>query len=224
VILDVMLPDLDGFEICRRVKSITNGRAVPVIMLTRSTTTNPARKGSNAAPAIISPSLSIRTTSWKHWRDWEASSKSDLKIDDPRNRIDMRRTSAAVVAGGFDVRSNVVASQVQLHAKYRGVVPEIASRAISKISCRWSARRSRRRICTVSARLMRCGRVSSRVDRLAPGRRYRRQDPRMAQASRSSASTTFMPTSTASRSRLISRLPCPRSDWFAAVATPRSTA
>jgi len=34
VILDVMLPDLDGFEICRRVKSITNGRAVPVIMLT----------------------------------------------------------------------------------------------------------------------------------------------------------------------------------------------
>jgi len=38
-------------------------------------------------------------------------------------------TSAAVVAGGFDVRSNVVASQVQLHAKYRGVVPEIASRA-----------------------------------------------------------------------------------------------
>src|SRR5207247_2733360 len=30
---------------------------------------------------------------------------------------------------GRDVRSNVVASQVELHAKYRGVVPEIASRA-----------------------------------------------------------------------------------------------
>src|SRR5437660_10050907 len=38
-------------------------------------------------------------------------------------------TAAAVVAGGWDVRSNVVASQVELHAKYRGVVPEIASRA-----------------------------------------------------------------------------------------------
>lgn len=38
-------------------------------------------------------------------------------------------TGASVVAGGFDVRSNVVASQVELHAKYRGVVPEIASRA-----------------------------------------------------------------------------------------------
>src|ERR1700742_2418997 len=38
-------------------------------------------------------------------------------------------TGAAVVTGGTTVRSNVVASQVELHAKYRGVVPEIASRA-----------------------------------------------------------------------------------------------
>ncbi len=38
-------------------------------------------------------------------------------------------TGAAVVEDGRVVRSNVVASQVELHAKYRGVVPEIASRA-----------------------------------------------------------------------------------------------
>jgi len=38
-------------------------------------------------------------------------------------------TAAAVVRDGWDVRSNVVSSQVDLHAKYRGVVPEIASRA-----------------------------------------------------------------------------------------------
>src|SRR5579862_2429512 len=38
-------------------------------------------------------------------------------------------TAAAIVAKGFNVRSNIVATQVDLHAKYRGVVPEIASRA-----------------------------------------------------------------------------------------------
>lgn len=38
-------------------------------------------------------------------------------------------TGAAVVADGLEVLSNVVASQVELHARYRGVVPEIASRA-----------------------------------------------------------------------------------------------
>ncbi len=38
-------------------------------------------------------------------------------------------TSAAVVAGVCDVRSNVVATQFDVHAKYAGVVPELASRA-----------------------------------------------------------------------------------------------
>jgi len=38
-------------------------------------------------------------------------------------------TAAAVVADGRAVKSSVVASQVKLHEKYGGVVPEIASRA-----------------------------------------------------------------------------------------------
>ena len=38
-------------------------------------------------------------------------------------------TSAAVVVDGREVRSNLVSSQVDLHAKYGGVVPEIAARA-----------------------------------------------------------------------------------------------
>ena len=37
-------------------------------------------------------------------------------------------TSAAVVSGGRRVLSNVIASQADLHAKYGGVVPEVASR------------------------------------------------------------------------------------------------
>lgn len=38
-------------------------------------------------------------------------------------------TAASVVVDGVNVRSNVVATQAELHARYRGVVPEIASRA-----------------------------------------------------------------------------------------------
>ncbi|MCY2954488.1 MAG: tRNA (adenosine(37)-N6)-threonylcarbamoyltransferase complex transferase subunit TsaD [Planctomycetota bacterium] len=38
-------------------------------------------------------------------------------------------TAAAVVVDGYRVLSNVIASQIDLHAKYQGVVPEIASRA-----------------------------------------------------------------------------------------------
>src|SRR3954452_4796750 len=38
-------------------------------------------------------------------------------------------TAAAVVVGGRTVLSSVVSSQIDLHARYGGVVPEIASRA-----------------------------------------------------------------------------------------------
>ncbi|HUF31715.1 MAG TPA: tRNA (adenosine(37)-N6)-threonylcarbamoyltransferase complex transferase subunit TsaD [Acidimicrobiales bacterium] len=38
-------------------------------------------------------------------------------------------TAAAVVRGGRDVLSSVVSSQIDLHARFGGVVPEIASRA-----------------------------------------------------------------------------------------------
>ncbi len=38
-------------------------------------------------------------------------------------------TAAALVMGGYDVVSTVVASQIEIHADFGGVVPEIASRA-----------------------------------------------------------------------------------------------
>ncbi|MFM8790826.1 MAG: tRNA (adenosine(37)-N6)-threonylcarbamoyltransferase complex transferase subunit TsaD, partial [Chthoniobacterales bacterium] len=38
-------------------------------------------------------------------------------------------TAAAVVEDGHVVRRNVVHSQIALHARWRGVVPEVASRS-----------------------------------------------------------------------------------------------
>ncbi len=37
-------------------------------------------------------------------------------------------TAAAVVTDRFEVRSSVIASQIEIHAEFGGVVPEIASR------------------------------------------------------------------------------------------------
>ncbi len=38
-------------------------------------------------------------------------------------------TAAAVVEDGRKILSNVVSTQIELHAKYGGIVPEVASRA-----------------------------------------------------------------------------------------------
>ena len=37
-------------------------------------------------------------------------------------------TAAAVVADGVKILSNQIASQVEIHARYGGIVPEVASR------------------------------------------------------------------------------------------------
>ena len=59
--------------------------------------------------------------------------EKDVKILAIESSCD--ETSAAVVANGSAVLSNIVASQDELHGKFGGVVPEIASRAhIDKIN------------------------------------------------------------------------------------------
>ena len=75
-------------------------------------------------------------------------------------------TAAAVVDDGRIVRSSVVSSQADLHARFGGVVPEIASRAhvelIDDVIAR-GARRSRRRRSTTSTRSRRCTVPGSRA-------------------------------------------------------------
>jgi ribosomal-protein-alanine acetyltransferase len=51
-------------------------------------------------------------------------------------------TAAAVMRGGSELLSSVVASQVDFHARFGGVVPEIASRKHTRRSWAWSTRRS----------------------------------------------------------------------------------
>lgn len=45
VLLDIMLPEIDGFEVCRRIKSQDETRHIPVIMLTAKKTREDMARG-----------------------------------------------------------------------------------------------------------------------------------------------------------------------------------
>lgn len=45
VLLDIMMPAPDGWEVCRRLKADERTRAVPVVFLTASTDENDMRRG-----------------------------------------------------------------------------------------------------------------------------------------------------------------------------------
>jgi DNA-binding response OmpR family regulator len=45
IVLDLMLPDTDGFEVCRRLKSQEQTREIPIVMLTALSDEEHQRKG-----------------------------------------------------------------------------------------------------------------------------------------------------------------------------------
>lgn len=45
ILLDIMMPGIDGFEVCRRIKEDPNTRDIPVVMLTAKKSTADQAKG-----------------------------------------------------------------------------------------------------------------------------------------------------------------------------------
>jgi len=62
VVLDVMLPDLDGFEICRLIKENAESRLLPVIMLTAKKSSSDFERGrlAGADAYITKPFKSVK--------------------------------------------------------------------------------------------------------------------------------------------------------------------
>jgi two-component system OmpR family response regulator len=48
IVLDIMLPDFDGFEVARRLKSESNTRSIPIVMLTALDRDEYRQKGRSA--------------------------------------------------------------------------------------------------------------------------------------------------------------------------------
>ncbi len=58
VLLDVMMPDMDGFEVCRRLKTNPATHHIPVVMVTALDQPSTGCGGSKPVPTIFSPSRS----------------------------------------------------------------------------------------------------------------------------------------------------------------------
>jgi len=53
ILLDLMLPDIDGWEVCRRLKSDDRTRAIPIVVLTARDEPNGTRRAQHASCAAF---------------------------------------------------------------------------------------------------------------------------------------------------------------------------
>lgn len=62
VILDIMLPEMDGFDVCRRIKADTETCHIPVIMLTAKKSSQDRERGMTAGASayVTKPFKSAR--------------------------------------------------------------------------------------------------------------------------------------------------------------------
>lgn len=77
--------------------------------------------------------MNANSTMTSHHHHHDAWSSGDLHVDESTLVLGIEtscdETAAALVMGGHDVVSNIVSTQIELHADFGGVVPEVASRA-----------------------------------------------------------------------------------------------
>ncbi len=53
ILVDVMMPELDGYEVCRRLKAEASTASVPVVLLTARREMDPHRVGESRATGVL---------------------------------------------------------------------------------------------------------------------------------------------------------------------------
>ena len=65
ILLDIMMPLMDGYEVCRRLKADPATRDIPVVFLTAKADVEDEKRGCNWGRWITSPSPSARLWCWR---------------------------------------------------------------------------------------------------------------------------------------------------------------
>ena len=64
ILLDIMMPEMDGYEVCRRLKKDEHLRDVPVIFISALEDSVDRSRPLRSAGSILSPSRSMRMKCW----------------------------------------------------------------------------------------------------------------------------------------------------------------
>ncbi len=116
ILLDVMMPDLDGFEVCRILKSDPQTQLIPIIMVTALNRVESRIEGKRAGADEFLSRPHVREELLVRVRTYTEVKRTRVSLEEERNRLQLLYNISRILSSQLDVDTIMVSTLVQTQA------------------------------------------------------------------------------------------------------------
>lgn len=116
ILLDVMMPDLDGFEVCRILKNDPKTQIIPIIMVTALNRVESRIEGKRAGADEFLSRPHVREELLVRVRTYTEVKRARLRLEEERNRLQLLYNISRVISTQLDLNTIMTDTLVQTQA------------------------------------------------------------------------------------------------------------
>jgi PAS domain S-box-containing protein len=116
ILLDVMMPDLDGFEVCRLLKGDPQTYLIPIIMVTALNRVESRIEGKRAGADEFLSRPHVREELLVRVRTYTEVKRARVRLEEERNRLQLLYNISRVISSQLDVDTIMTETLVQTQA------------------------------------------------------------------------------------------------------------
>lgn len=116
ILLDVMMPDLDGFEVCRVLKGDPATQIIPIIMVTALNRVESRIEGKRAGADEFLSRPHVREELLVRVRTYAQVKRAQLRLEEERNRLQLLYNVSRVISSQLDIDTIMTDTLVQTQA------------------------------------------------------------------------------------------------------------
>ncbi|MBE7533298.1 MAG: response regulator [Ardenticatenaceae bacterium] len=116
ILLDVMMPDLDGFEVCRLLKADPATQQIPIIMVTALNRVESRIEGKRAGADEFLSRPHVREELLVRVRTYTEVKRTRLRLDEERNRLQLLYNVSRAISSQLDLDTIMADTLTQTQA------------------------------------------------------------------------------------------------------------
>ncbi len=116
ILLDVMMPDLDGFDVCRTLKADTATQQIPIIMITALDRVESRIEGKRVGADEFLSRPHVREELLVRVRTYTEVKRTRLRLDEERNRLQLLYNVSRAISSQLDLDTIMADTLAQTQA------------------------------------------------------------------------------------------------------------